>query len=212
MTGAVNIEQLLRELGFDMPAASARARAVLEAADLTNPRKRAIAAYKVPAAQALLSDALIRVCAGACARRRRGDGRERVTVSPASCELCRGSNNQRAALEATAILARHDVRKVLIVGGADSQIDDVERLLTRDGAALRFVDGTKKSHTKKMAIANMAWADLLVIWAPTPLRHSVSNLYSSEQPEHLRVISVPRRGIEALCMEIVESYRRSGKK
>lgn len=211
MSGAVNIEQLLRELGFDTLEASARARAVLEAAALTNPRKQAIAGYKVTAAEALLSTALIRVCAGACSRRR-GAGRERVTVSPASCELCRGSNNQRAALEATAALAKHGVRKVLIVGGADSQIDDVERLLARDGVELRIVDGTKKSHTKKMAIANMGWADLLVIWAPTPLRHSVSNLYSGEQPDHLRVISVPRRGIEALCKEIVESYRRSGQK
>lgn len=211
MTGAVNIDQMLRERGFDTPAASARARAVLEAAALTNRRKQAIATYKVPTAAALLSTALARVCAGACARRR-GDGRERVIVSPASCELCRGSNNQRAALDATAVLAKHGVRKVLIVGGADSQIDDAGRLLTADGAELRFVDGTKKSHTKKTAISNMGWADLLVIWAPTPLRHSVSNLYSNEQPEHLRVVSVPRRGIEALCKEIVETYRRSGKK
>jgi hypothetical protein len=68
-----------------------------------------------------------------------------------------------------------------------------------------FVDGTR-SHAQKDAIANMNRAQLLIIWGSTPLKHAVSDLYTTETPAHLRAITVARRGIEAVCREIVRSY------
>jgi hypothetical protein len=89
---------------------------------------------------------------------------------------------------------------VLVVGGTTQQHREAAQLLS--GVELQFVDGTRASHSQKNAVANMAWADMVIVWGPTPLRHAVSNLYTSEPPPHLRVINVPRRSIEALCMEI----------
>jgi hypothetical protein len=193
------IREVLCGAGFDTPAAQRQARAVLEAARLTRPGKTGIAAYKRDAALALLAEKLARVCSRACAALST-DRRTPVVTGGPGCEVCGGSNNRRAAVAASRDLRACGVRRVLIVGGTVQQHREVEQLLT--GVELQFVDGTRPSHSQKDAVANMAWADLVIIWGPTPLRHAVSNLYTSEPPPHLRVVTVHRRSIEALCMEI----------
>jgi hypothetical protein len=97
---------------------------------------------------------------------------------------------------------------VLVVGGTPQMHTELTQLFAGSGINLQLVDGTRASHSGKDAIANMNRAQLLVIWGSTPLRHAVSNLYTQEPPEHLRTITVSRRGIEALCSEIVRSYER----
>ncbi|MHB8684035.1 MAG: hypothetical protein ACYC9X_06915, partial [Dehalococcoidia bacterium] len=62
-------------------------------------------------------------------------------------------------------------------------------------------------HSMKTAELNKRWADLVAVWGPTPLRHSVSDKYTEESYAGLKVVSVPRRGIEALCDEIVRALR-----
>lgn len=205
---AVPIADLLREAGFDTPSAKAAARGVLERARLTRPGKNAIAAFKRDAALALLAQSLARVCGKECAALA-ARGRAAVITSGATCEVCGGSNNRRAGLAALRVLRAHRVRNLLVVGGTVHQHREIEALFGAGGVAVQCIDGTRASHSQKEAIANMARADLLVVWGSTPLRHAVSNLYTSETPPHLRVIPVARRGIEALCREISESYRRT---
>ena len=53
-----------------------------------------------------------------------------------------------------------------------------------------------------------AWADLLVIWAPTPLPHKVSGLYRSDVCFVPRRVTVHRRGIEALATEVCDHLAR----
>jgi len=194
---------VLRAAGFDTPAAMKRARSALEAAGLTRAGKSGIAPYKRDAAEALLAQS--RVCGKECASLADAS-RTPVVTSGATCEVCGGSNNRRAALAALRDLRANSVRRVLVVGGTVHQHRDIEQLLTADGIALQFVDGTRASHSQKDAVANMARADLLVVWGSTPLRHAVSNLYTAEPPPHLRTILVSKRGIEALCREISRSY------
>jgi hypothetical protein len=68
------------------------------------------------------------------------------------------------------------------------------------------VDGTQAQHTAKDALANRRWAQLVIIWGPTPLRHAVSDLYTSDPMPDARVVKITRRSIEALCQEVVRSY------
>ncbi len=209
MTDAVNIDQFLRDRGFAAPAAARRGRGVLEAAGLTHAGKQAFAATKLPAAEAALAAALARVCGDACLRIDRwaaAPAREAVRVPPRSCEICGGSNNRRAAIECARALARKRVRRVVVVGGTAATQHELHDLLAGSALEIRYVDGTKASHSGKDALANMRWAQLIVIWGATPLRHAVSELYTSEPPEHVRILTVSRRGVEALCGEIVRSY------
>jgi hypothetical protein len=208
------IEAWLRGLGYDTTAAIRRARAVLEAAGLTHQGKRGIASYKRSAGERALTAALVRVCSDECARLARATarGRHAVITGTATCEVCGGSNNRRAALACTSVLRANGVTDVLVVGGTAQNQVELRQLLAADGLHVECVDGTRSSHSQKDAIANMNRAQLIVIWGSTPLRHSVSNLYTAEPPPHLRVITVARRGIEALCSEIVRSYEKKARR
>jgi hypothetical protein len=66
------------------------------------------------------------------------------------------------------------------------------------------VDGTSNLPNGTDALRDCAWADLLVIWAPTPLPHKVSTLYRAEVCGVGHRVTVHRRGIEALAAEVVE--------
>jgi hypothetical protein len=210
---ARNIDDFLRAHGYNTPEARQRARAALEAAGLTNPRKKNIAAYKLADAERAVSAALVRVCGEKCvrlARSMRTERREPVITTGATCEVCGGSNNRRATITCAALLKRKKVKRVLVVGGTPNQHQELRELFDGDGITLEFVDGTNKSHTQRDAIANMRRSDLVVIWGPTPLRHAVSEHYTSrysrETVPNVRIIPIPKRGIEALCNEIIRSY------
>lgn len=208
-TATLQIADLLRELGFDTAVAARRARAALESAGLTRAGKQGIAAYKRDAAEAALASALMRVCSDGCAKLARArEPREPVRTLAGGCEVCGGSNNRRAAIDAARSLRENGVSRVLIVGGTGALHRELEQLWSADGITVEWVDGTRASHSQRDADANMGRAQLLLIWGSTPLRHAVSRLYTQEPPAHLRVITVPRRGIAALCGEIVKSYGR----
>lgn len=157
----------------------------------------------------LLSSVLLRVCGDACLRIDRASdekARESVTVSTQSCEVCCGSNNRRAAIECLRMLRRRRIQRVVIVGGTANLRQEIDRLFAPGAVTIRWIDGTRASHSSKDALADKRWAQLVVIWGPTPLRHAVSDLYTEEPPPDLRIVTVPRRGIEALCAEIVRCF------
>lgn len=204
--GAVPITQLLAEAGFTGAAAQRRARAVLEEGGLTRPGKTGIAAEKRVRALALLATRLAATCGDRCARLL-ADGREPVRTDGRTCEVCAGSNNRRAALAAARALRDGGITRVLVVGGTPPQQNELKGLFARSGITLTFVDGTKASHTLRDAETNIKRVQMVVIWGPTPLRHAVSELYTREPPAHVRLVTVNKRGIEALCAEIERNMR-----
>ena len=207
MSDVIDLEALLRAEGYDTPAAAGRARALLEAERLTRPGKRGIAADKRPAVHELLSRRLARICARPdCASLGDDQGRERVVVSSGGCEICGGSNNRRAVLAMGERLRKHKATKLLIVGGTPSLHQELTALCRPQGVELRMIEATERVQTQRDAIGNMNWADVMVIWGSSPLPHKVSQLYTSDPPAGLRVIKVSRRGIEAVCQEIVRSF------
>lgn len=209
VSDTVDIGEFLRLSGFDRPPAAARAREVIEAAGVTRAGKRSFVATKEGRARDALADALVRVCGEDCLELDRagaGRAREEVRVSPRSCEVCGGSNNRRAIIRCVRALRRKGVSRVVLVGGTSNQWRDLREKLEGAGVDVRYIDGTKTSHTLRDAQANQQWAQLVVVWAPTPVRHAVSDLYTDEPLQNVRLVKVHQRGIEALCREIVKTY------
>ena len=206
--GDTAISDLLRAEGFVAPASQAAARAVLEAAGLTRPGKERIADEKLDRVRDALSREVARHCSDPpCVAAVAQDGRRPVETNKTHCSICSGSNNTRALRRMATACSTAGVRRVLVVGGRPPVWNEMERTLAR-GLDLRFVDGTSKLPSGADALRDCAWADLLVVWAPTPLPHKVSGLYRPEVCGVPRRVVVHRRGIEALAMEVVDHLTR----
>jgi len=186
-----------------------RAREILEAGGLTNPRKHAMEASKLPRARTLLGQRVVRVCSKEC-RSLAAPGREPLLVeSDTRCQVCEGSNNRRAALLFAAELRRRGGSRLLVVGGTPVNHRELQQVLALGGVEARCVDGASSTPSQKEAWADERWADLTVIWATTPLPHKVSLLYTVD-PQGRAPVTVARRGIEALCTELRTSLLRHG--
>jgi hypothetical protein len=203
------ISDLLRDEGFARPEAQSAARWALEDAGLTRAGKQGMAGEKLERARHALGLRLVRHCSDpACAAAVADDGRRPVEVERAHCSVCSGSNNTRALRRMAAACEAAGIRRVLVVGGRRPMYVEMERTLASKPLDLRFVDGTSKLPNGIDALRDCAWADLLVIWAPTPLPHKVSDLYRPETCGVRRRVTVHRRGIEALATEVVDHLSR----
>jgi hypothetical protein len=205
VTQSVDIDRFLQVEGFDTPAGAARARAVLEDGGLTRAGKLAMSAEKQPAARTLIAARLLKFCGDDGCSSRAADGRAPVRVAAACCEVCGGSNNRRAALALAARLKEQDISRLLIVGGTPTLHGELDQLLVPHGIKLRYVDAATGSHSARDAAPDLQWAQVAVIWGASPLPHKVSRLYTADPPPHLRVVKFARRGIEAMCKEVLRS-------
>ena len=137
-----------------------------------------------------------------CRELLRPAGRRVVGVAARACEVCHGSNNLRAVSQLRARMLTRGFHHLLVVGGTPSRNQELARLFSGGADELRVVDGISGNHTAHQAQTNMAWADLVVIWAPAaPLPHKVSDLYTT--PLGRRAVVVRRPGIEALVEELL---------
>ncbi len=183
---------VLARLGVGSEADTALARAELEAAGLTNPRKTRISPEKIPRVEEVLARAFVLLCAE-CAAGVPADGRRLIAVSASACRRCGGSAARRSALRLGGAGRR---LRVVVVGGSAGTRSEIDRQLAPI-AELRQVDGTAR-WTKERAAADHAWADVVVIWAGTELRHKVSMLYSQIPDRGGKRITVAKRGAAAL--------------
>ncbi|MEI7645437.1 MAG: hypothetical protein WCJ55_14285 [Chloroflexales bacterium] len=199
------IDDLLRDVGIADPVAREQARAILERHGLTTPRKLNMATGKILAARALLADHAMLLCGDpGCAALAvsRAAGREMIGVEPAHCIICAGSGQRRAAL----LLARDMLAvrrsRLLLVGGTPQQHHELDQALAAGGVELRAIDGLKRAHSAAEAARQSAWADVVAIWAATPVKHKVSQVYTDAVTPHALRVIVARRGIESLCADI----------
>jgi hypothetical protein len=215
VAATIPIARLLTEAGFASPEAQAQARALLEAHGLTNPRKQQIATAKVARARALFAEELSATCGDADCRRlaaARWPERAPVVVSATACAICGGSSQRRAAHVLIAALARAGVSRLLLLGGTPTQHTALRAILAETGVSLRTVDGSGRAHSAAEAARQLAWAQLMVIWASTPLHHKISTPYTSQAPPELTVITVPRRCVESLCRGIAEALEQRARR
>jgi len=200
----VAIDDFLGSLGLSGSDAE-RARALLEADGITNPRKTRLSAAKLERAREAIDARLARFCAS-CAARTDAGGRDVLRVPPGACTRCGGSRNERALAEMAEACAAAGLRRLVVVGGSP----DVRRELGAVGGALelRLVDGTAR-RTRGEAQGDLAWADLVVVCGSSELGHKVSTLYTRDRGS-TPVVTSARRGVEAIAGAVVEHARRRG--
>ncbi len=126
----------------------------------------------------------------------------KIVPSPI-CPVCKGRDNRGAYRQLQHAAEVVGVSRVLIVGGCPdvrSDLTDLER--EQKGLEFRSVDGTRHIDFHR-AEALMTWADVVVIWGSTQLKHSVSGLFN-HPPKGTRklVIAHGQRGITSLCREL----------
>ncbi|MDH4334383.1 MAG: hypothetical protein OEW24_03835 [Chloroflexota bacterium] len=202
------IAHLLRDEGFRAPESQDAARAVLEAAGLTRPKKQRIAAEKLERARDAIGLAIARSCGSPeCEAALADDGRTVVRVEKPACVVCSGSNNRRGVRRMVQACRAAGVDRVLVVGGRPPLWAELER--EAPTLTFRFVDGTSNLPNQNDAFQHCAWADLLVIWAPSPLPHKVSGLYRPEMCAVAHRVTVHRRGVEALALTVVQHFEPS---
>ncbi len=197
----VGIQRFLEREGF-VGDALHHARTILEAAGLTRPGKRRISETKLDRARDVLRTQLIRVCHRKACRDVDAQ-REPVLVPTTSCELCGGSLNRRAGDLARQAMLAAGYRRLLVVGGTPTTQAALTESLGSPLLGIRCIDGTQGTRSAYTVEADLDWADVLVIWATTPLPHKISRPYTSRAPGRLPWITVARRGVGAVCDELV---------
>ncbi|RRR71757.1 MAG: hypothetical protein EI684_11080 [Candidatus Viridilinea halotolerans] len=208
MSTAISIARLLTEAGFVSPEAQTQARTLMEAHGLTNPRKQQMAPEKMSRVNALFAEYLRLTCGDPDCdglAKRQWPGKTAVQVSPSACIICAGSSQQRAARLLAAALDKAGLHHLLILGGTPPQHTTLRELLEGTPLSIRAVNGSGRAHSANEAAQQLAWADMMVIWASTPLHHKISVPYTSQAPSAMRVITVPRRGVESLCRGVIEA-------
>lgn len=203
----LDIATWLNAEGFEFTYSHSAARALLEAQGLTRAGRSRMAADKTAAAREQIARLLVKTCDDAGCVLLASEAkprRQQVTVPQPFCAVCEGSNAKRAVLLMVRACRIGGMRRLLIVGGTPVQHRDLQKL-AGEVIEFRFVAGKEGNPNKRHALADLNWAQFMVVWASTPLPHRVSTPYTDERPTTLPMITVARRGIEALCDEVTRS-------
>lgn len=205
-TSELMIDSLLAELGFRADSMRKLALAALVEAGLTNGRKSRIATFKLEAIRQTLGSRFALVCTrGPCLDTVTRSGKTLVHALDArDCSICRGSVNESTIDRAVEATLEHGMRKLVVVGGSPSSHEAL-RIAVRGRIDLRLVVGTDR-RTSSDAKADLAWADLVIIWGSTQLDHKVSRLYTDGARD--RVVTCARRGIAALGDTVIAYVTR----
>jgi len=207
----VSIDALLAELGHTSPESRRLARATIEAAGLTHPRKRNIAVEKRDEVARVLDGQFVRTCGDhRCEAATAHDPRPRALVDRPACQVCHGSANGAAVAAMAKALKRAGRTSLLVVGGSPNAHAELLRLLDGSDVTLQLVEGTTAVSAKR-ADSGAESADVIVIWGSTQLAHKVSNQFGAPRYAAKR-ITVARRGIAALADAVVEHVSAAGEK
>ena len=167
-------KQLLGVLGY---GDTDRCMEVIAATGLSRRGRARVSRAKVPRIEAELSTRLVRVYHRGDCRLAAGRVRREMTAArdQAACEICGGSVLNRRLDQMVAACRASGIRRVCVVGGSPSSHGQLRRLVTGH-VELRLVDGAIK-RPRRQTRADLAWADLVLVWGSTILDHSVSGPY-----------------------------------
>ncbi|HON41866.1 MAG TPA: hypothetical protein PLM74_01890 [Bacillota bacterium] len=205
MAQDIAIADLLTQEGFDTLPAFQTAREVLIRKGLTNIRKTNIHVSKLPRVREVLAGELYLVCSDPLCQtlaRLECGSRQIVTVSSAGCRICGGKNSRRCLDAANRLFQQHGICRVVIVGGTGADHSEIARQARGKSVEFRFVDGTRAGRATQLAEAYVRWADLVIIWTNTPLKHSVSNTYTGNRSRAGRVVYANRTGVAAMISQV----------
>ncbi len=202
------ISVFLNSLGIAGVEQQAIARAVLENEGYTRAGRTNMAVHKEAAAQESLDAQLAFHCSTPTCRQslqsQESDAaspRRLIQVERGACEVCEGSADRRALAEMGIAMTEAGLSRAVVVGGTDQKAAKI-RELSPNSLQWRFVDGLVNINQRDAA-SDLKWADVVVIWATTPLPHRVSNLYSKAG----HTITSPTSGIAVLAREAAKFAR-----
>ena len=195
----VEISRLLSALGFGREPEATAARRRLEEARLTRPGKVRISSDKVGRVAECLNDQFALVCGRALCTASIPSNVQAVIVDDHDCRVCGGSDTRRACLRLRKALQaadRHQLR-LMVVGGAPGTCAELTSL-DLGPVTMRSIFGDRP-HELGGVRADLAWADLLLVWSATELAHKVSVPYvAAAHAFGVPIITCPRRGVAAL--------------
>lgn len=129
-----------------------------------------------------------------------------LQVEPARCEVCGGSDIQRAAHGFAQACATAGISRVRFVGGSPNYRTQLEALFPRSGPlTVKITAGGQRVPLSK-AKAQQRSDDLVIIWGATELDHATSGAYRSQQG---RVETIAHRGIGRMLQLAAERIRGS---
>lgn len=203
VTADTAIDDWLEAEGIADRASRVEAMTVLAAAGLTRAGKQRMANHKLAAAREALWAGVTPVCANAACRSAISSPMKPiVTTGRDRCTVCGGSNTRRASKRMLEACEAAGLRRILLLGGSKAAHAELRTALNGASIEIRVIDGLDTSPSIKTALPDLEWAQLLVVWASTALPHRVSQVYTEQRPRGLPQITVARRGVEALCLEI----------
>ena len=121
-----------------------------------------------------------------------------LVVSPARCDVCGGSDIQRAAGRFAAACEAHKLARVRVVGGSPAYRTQLEHLFPKGGPLMLLTQRGDKRVSLQRSKRQQASDDLVIVWGATELDHATSQAYRAEFGE---VMIVAHRGI-ARMLEI----------
>lgn len=205
----IAIAALLAELGFTAPSSQRAARAHIEAAGLTNRTKVNIQRTKRDAVEEIVRTRVARSCgADPCDRVLATGGRDVIEVEPPSCEVCRGSEGERALLQMADTMAATGRTRLLVLGGSPASRTQIRESLRDRPIEVEFIEGDRPTGEKR-ARELSAGADIIVIWGGTILDHKVSQPFADLGEFSGKRITIAQRGAASLARGVIEHLRRT---
>jgi hypothetical protein len=115
-----------------------------------------------------------------------------IEVAPARCELCGGSEIQRAATRFIRACETAGISRVRFVGGSPNYRTQLEELFPRRGPLTVATTAGDRRVPLNKSKAQQRSDDLVVIWGATELDHATSGAYRAQFG---RVETIAHRGI-----------------
>ncbi len=205
----IAIATLLSDLGFTSAAGQRAARVHLHAAGLTNPSKKNIQRSKREAVEETIRTRIARSCGSPpCDRVLATSGREVIEVDPPFCEVCHGSEGERALLEMADALVAARRPRLLVIGGSPGSRTHIRDALRGRPIHLELLEGDRPTGEKR-ARELSASADVIVIWGGTILDHKVSQPFADLGEFSAKRITIAQRGAASLARGVIEHLRRT---
>ncbi|TAK73620.1 MAG: hypothetical protein EPO16_12315 [Dehalococcoidia bacterium] len=205
----IAIATLLTELGFTAAPSQRAARVHLHAAGLTNPTKVNIRRNKRDAAEEIVRTRIARSCgAASCNRVLAASGREVIEVEPSFCEVCRGSEGERALMQMADAMVAARRPRLLVLGGSPASRTQIRETLRGRPIEVEFIEGDRPTGERR-ARELSASADIIVIWGGTILDHKVSQPFADLGEFSAKRITVAQRGAASLARSVLEHLRRT---
>ncbi len=205
----IAISALLAELGFVTVPSRRAARVHLQAAGLTNPTKVNIQRSKRDAVEEAVRSRIARSCGSpSCDRVLATSGRDVIEVEPSFCEVCRGSEGERALMQMADAMVAAGRTRLLVLGGSPASRTQIRETLRGRPIEVEFIEGDRPTGERR-ARELSASADIIVIWGGTILDHKVSQPFADLGEFSAKRITVAQRGAASLARGVIEHLRRT---